>query len=77
MMQGPMNVKNVSRFKYVDVTRTVHVNYTAYEIKTLYNVKFHIFIAFLFGFCTVKKKKKGKAVPLEVWSGPEGSRNLR
>jgi hypothetical protein len=25
----------------------------------------------------VKKKKKGKAVPLQAWSGPEGSRNLR
>ena len=22
-------------------------------------------------------KKKGKAIPLEAWSGPEGSRNLR
>ena len=24
-----------------------------------------------------KKKAKGKAVPLQAWSGPEGSRNLR
>jgi len=24
-----------------------------------------------------KKKKKGKAVPLQAWSGPEGSRKLR
>jgi len=24
-----------------------------------------------------KKKGKGKAVPLQVWSGPEGSRKLR
>ena len=23
------------------------------------------------------KKSKGKAVPLQVWSGPEGSRKLR
>jgi len=23
------------------------------------------------------KKKKGKAVPLQAWSGPEGSRKLR
>ena len=28
-------------------------------------------------YCTVKKKKKGKAVPLQAWSGPEGSRKLR
>jgi len=25
----------------------------------------------------VKKKGKGKAVPLQAWSGPEGSRKLR
>ena len=24
-----------------------------------------------------KKKRKGKAVPLQAWSGPEGSRKLR
>jgi len=26
--------------------------------------------------CLKKLKKKGKAVPLQVWSGPEGSRKL-
>jgi hypothetical protein len=26
---------------------------------------------------TAVKKKKGKAVPLQAWSGPEGSRKLR
>jgi len=26
---------------------------------------------------TAKKKGKGKAVPLQAWSGPEGSRKLR
>jgi len=26
---------------------------------------------------TRKRKGKGKAVPLQVWSGPEGSRKLR
>jgi hypothetical protein len=25
----------------------------------------------------IHKKKKGKAVPLQAWSGPEGSRKLR
>ena len=25
----------------------------------------------------IKVKKKGKAVPLQAWSGPEGSRKLR
>ena len=25
----------------------------------------------------IKKGKKGKAVPLQTWSGPEGSRKLR
>ena len=25
----------------------------------------------------IKKKGKGKAVPLQAWSGPEGSRKLR
>ena len=24
-----------------------------------------------------KRKRKGKSVPLQAWSGPEGSRNLR
>jgi hypothetical protein len=24
-----------------------------------------------------KKKKKGKAVPLQAWTGPQGSRRLR
>jgi len=27
--------------------------------------------------CGVKGKGKGKAVPLQAWSGPEGSRKLR
>jgi hypothetical protein len=31
-------------------------------------------MAFIF---TVRSIKKGKAVPLEAWSGPEGSRKLR
>jgi hypothetical protein len=31
----------------------------------------HLFIISYFKGC------KGKAVPLEAWSGPEGSRNLR
>jgi len=26
---------------------------------------------------TLKDSKKGKAVPLQAWSGPEGSRKLR
>jgi hypothetical protein len=25
----------------------------------------------------VKGKKKGKAIPLQAWTGPEGSRRLR
>jgi hypothetical protein len=25
----------------------------------------------------LEKKKKGKAVPLQAWGGPDGSRNLR
>jgi len=25
----------------------------------------------------IHKSKKGKSVPLQAWSGPEGSRNLR
>jgi hypothetical protein len=28
-------------------------------------------------FHNFELKKKGKAVPLQAWSGPEGSRNLR
>ena len=28
-------------------------------------------------FTTVVSKGKGKAVPLQAWSGPEGSRKLR
>ena len=27
--------------------------------------------------CVVLSKGKGKAVPLQAWSGPEGSRTLR
>ena len=27
--------------------------------------------------CTERGKSKGKAVPLQPWSGPEGSRKLR
>ena len=27
--------------------------------------------------CHIPIKKKGKAVPLQAWSGPEGSRKLR
>jgi U3 small nucleolar RNA-associated protein 14 len=27
--------------------------------------------------CKVKVKVKGKAVPLQAWTGPEGSRRLR
>ena len=29
------------------------------------------------GMCYNKVVKKGKAVPLQAWSGPEGSRKLR
>ena len=29
------------------------------------------------GVCHITGKGKGKAVPLQVWSGPEGSRKLR
>jgi hypothetical protein len=28
-------------------------------------------------FVTMRPYKKGKAVPLQAWSGPEGSRKLR
>jgi len=28
-------------------------------------------------FCVCKGKAEGKAVPLQAWSGPEGSRKLR
>ena len=27
--------------------------------------------------CQLEGKKKGKAVPLQAWSGPEGSRKVR
>ena len=30
-----------------------------------------------FDICTLEGKGKGKAVPLEAWSGREGSRTLR
>ena len=36
------------------------------------------FTSFVSGFCSgQQKKKKGKAVPLQAWTGPEGSRKLR
>jgi hypothetical protein len=40
------------------------------HLKVLYSpTKAHVIV--------VKDKGKGKAVPLQAWSGPEGSRNLR
>jgi hypothetical protein len=35
------------------------------------------FLGLLFFLLLVKGKGKGKAVPLQAWSGPEGSRKLR
>jgi len=31
----------------------------------------------LFGMLKCKGKGKGKAIPLEAWTGPEGSRRMR
>jgi hypothetical protein len=28
-------------------------------------------------FFIVKEKRKGKAIPLQAWTGPEGSRRLK
>ena len=28
-------------------------------------------------YCTAPSKGKGKAIPLQAWTGPEGSRRLR
>ena len=36
-----------------------------------------LFIDFQVAYDTVEKGNKGKAVPLQAWSGPEGSRKLR
>jgi hypothetical protein len=46
----------------------------------IHNVTFHNSIILVFTQIKIwsnKGKGKGKAVPLQVWSGPEGSRKLR
>jgi len=52
---------------------------TAFVSKNSYTFKFSLeVIKQLIGrLMRLTCKGKGKAVPLEAWSGPEGSRNLR
>ena len=42
------------------------------EVKRLLLLRFVIFYAIIY-----KGKGKGKAIPLQAWTGPEGSRRLR
>ena len=37
----------------------------------------HTIYIYIYIYTQVKKRQKGKAVPLQAWSGPEGSRKLR
>ena len=45
--------------------------------QTKENYKYHSMLTTRIQHCKNIKKGKGKAVPLQVWSGPEGSRKLR
>jgi len=48
------------------------------DIKYIYYLQISVFkYNFVFITKNTEVKKKGKAVPLQVWSGPEGSRKLR
>jgi hypothetical protein len=38
---------------------------------------FNTLVLYFFAAFTLKVKVKGKAVPLQAWSGPEGSKKLR
>jgi len=43
-------------------------------------MKFRVVVKLVFGSIleiTVKCKGKGKAIPLQAWTGPEGSRSLK
>ena len=58
---------------------TIHILVTAFVSKNSYTFKFSLeVIKQLIGrLMRLTCKGKGKAVPLEAWSDPEGSRNLR
>jgi len=58
------------------VTGTVHLIFTetSSKGKLTYPAELILKIPWV---CTYKRLKKGKAVPLQAWSGPEGSRKLR
>jgi len=54
-------------------------NYSKRESQSLYTLHNHPVISILYGFNNLlyKVKGKGKAIPLQAWTGPESSRRLR
>jgi len=56
----------------------IHTKYTKIQKKTFPNLIFAKYVASI-GFTTIvfQVKGKGKAIPLQAWTGPEGSRRLR
>ena len=55
-------------------TETVYVD-TSTSLTIYQNTRRHILKTASLNICTLKRK--GKSVPLQAWSGPEGSRKLR
>ena len=50
----------------------IYVHVLVYTILDIYYLIYTIFLTLLINIC-----EKGKSVPLQAWSGPEGSRKLR
>ena len=53
------------------------INMTMAQILRLYSGEINIFVVFTKNKCTAQSKGKRKAVPLQAWTGPEGSRKSR
>ena len=57
-------------------TRCVKIQYKKINvIKTEYNRKYNVKCTIYKAMC--KGKGKGKTIPLQAWTGPEGSRSWR
>jgi len=62
--------------EWVSIMKWCHEGLSSDGITTSYFVRGNIF--FVIFLCPVRQRKgKGKAVPLQAWTGPEGSTKLR
>ena len=62
----------------VPINHLATLNCSCWAITNIYVSVTHLLQGMWAGYlCTSFRDKKGKAVPLQAWSGPEGSRKLR